>query len=94
MATRARFVKIGNSHGIRIPRPLIEQSGLGEEVELEVDRYRIVIRRPSRSRADWRAAFLEMAERGDDGLLTTEGGGEAGGTGRGAGSAALWREWR
>lgn len=34
---KARLVKIGNSQGIRIPKPLLEQSGLSDEVELGVD---------------------------------------------------------
>lgn len=71
MGTRTRFVRIGNSHGVRIPRPIIEQSGLGEEVELEVERYRIVIRPPSHARYRWKSAFLRMAEAGDDRLLAS-----------------------
>ena len=34
---RARVVKIGNSQGIRIPKPLLEQTGITGDVELEVD---------------------------------------------------------
>lgn len=30
-------VRIGNSRGIRIPKPLIEQCGLGEAVDLRVE---------------------------------------------------------
>jgi antitoxin MazE len=33
---KARLVQIGNSRGIRLPKPLIEQAGLGEDVELVV----------------------------------------------------------
>lgn len=35
---RANILRIGNSQGIRIPKVLIEQGGLGAEVELEVER--------------------------------------------------------
>ena len=35
-AIRTRIVKIGNSQGIRIPKLLLEQSGIGEEVEIEI----------------------------------------------------------
>ncbi|MFB2979325.1 AbrB/MazE/SpoVT family DNA-binding domain-containing protein [Microseira sp. BLCC-F43] len=33
---RTRLVKIGNSQGIRIPKPLLEQSGICEKLEIEV----------------------------------------------------------
>lgn len=29
---RTRIVKVGNSQGIRIPKPLLEQSGIDKEV--------------------------------------------------------------
>ena len=35
---RARVVKIGNSQGIRIPKPILEQTGIMENVELEVEK--------------------------------------------------------
>jgi antitoxin MazE len=33
---RSRIIKIGNSKGIRIPKPFLDQTGIGEDVELEV----------------------------------------------------------
>lgn len=66
---RARIVKIGNSKGIRIPKPMLEQSGIRDEVELEVEDGRIVIRAVGHPREGWDAAFAEMAARGDDKLL-------------------------
>jgi hypothetical protein len=33
---RTRIVKIGNSPGIRIPKPLLEQSGIEEEVKTAI----------------------------------------------------------
>lgn len=41
---RARVVKIGNSQGIRIPKPILEQTGIIEDVEIEVEKNRIIIR--------------------------------------------------
>jgi len=32
---KARIVRIGNSKGIRIPKPLIEETGLSDEVTIE-----------------------------------------------------------
>jgi hypothetical protein len=34
--TKARLVRIGNSRGVRLPKPLIEQVGLSDEVVPEV----------------------------------------------------------
>jgi len=72
MAVRARIVRIGNSRGLRIPKQLLDQTGLGDEVELEVQRDQIVIRAARRPRAGWDEQFRAMAERGDDRLLDDE----------------------
>ena len=37
------LISIGNSRGVRIPKPLINESGLGEEVELQVKKGEIRI---------------------------------------------------
>jgi antitoxin MazE len=66
---KARIVKIGNSQGIRIPKLLLERSNLAEEVELEAEDNRIIIRSIKQPRQDWESAFRAMAERGDDKLL-------------------------
>jgi len=65
---RARIVKIGNSQGIRIPKPILEQIGAGQDVELEVQDNRIVIRPLSNRREGWDEAFKKMAQKGDDSL--------------------------
>ena len=66
---RTRIVKIGNSQGIRIPKPLLEQSGISAEVEIEVQDDHLIIRAVSHSRLGWEAAFAAMAEQQDDSLL-------------------------
>jgi antitoxin MazE len=66
---KTRIVRIGNSQGIRIPKPLLEQTGLAGEVELEVQDSCIVIRPAGRVRDGWGEAFAEMARRSDDELL-------------------------
>ncbi|HET7273824.1 MAG TPA: AbrB/MazE/SpoVT family DNA-binding domain-containing protein [Longimicrobiaceae bacterium] len=62
-------MRIGNSKGIRLPKLLLQESGLDEEVELEVEDGQIIIRSPERPRAGWPAAFREMARNGDDALI-------------------------
>jgi antitoxin MazE len=63
---RARIVKIGNSQGIRIPKPLLEQTGIMDDVELEVEQNQIIIRPVSNPRDGWDDAFKAMADRCDD----------------------------
>lgn len=66
---RARIVKIGNSQGIRIPKPLLEQTGIMDDVELEVEQNQIIIRPVLNPRAGWDDAFKAMADRGDDTII-------------------------
>ena len=66
---RTRIVKVGNSRGVLIPRRLLERSNLADEVELEAEDGRIIIRSARRPRHGWEQAFRAMAERGDDSLL-------------------------
>ncbi len=66
---RARIVKIGNSQGIRIPKPLLEQTGILEDVELDVDKNQIIIRPVSNPRDGWDDAFRVMAKLGDDAVI-------------------------
>jgi antitoxin MazE len=66
---RARIVKIGNSQGIRIPKPLLEQLKINEDVEIEVENDQIIIRPVSNPRVGWDDAFRKMAENGDDVLI-------------------------
>lgn len=66
---KARIVKIGNSRGIRIPQSLIVQTGIKDEVDLNVEENRLIISSPERPRATWADAFRRMARRGDDVLL-------------------------
>lgn len=69
MGVKTRIVRIGNSQGVRIPKPLLEESGLAGEVELAVEGREIVIRPVADPRRGWSEAFAEMAARGDDRLL-------------------------
>ncbi len=40
---KTRLVSIGNSRGVRLPKPLIEEAGLSDEVEIRVRAGAIVI---------------------------------------------------
>ena len=66
---RLRVVKIGNSQGIRIPKPILEQTGIMEDVELEVEKSQIIIRPISNPRVGWDIAFKAMSQKNDDMLI-------------------------
>jgi antitoxin MazE len=66
---KTRIVPIGNSQGIRIPKLLLEQTGLRGEVEVCAEDDSLVIRPAQKKRDGWAAAFRDMAQRGDDALL-------------------------
>jgi antitoxin MazE len=56
---RLELTRIGNSRGIRIPKPLIAQCGLGDIVELRVTPEGIVIAPHRAQREGWKQAFAE-----------------------------------
>ena len=64
-----KVIKIGNSRGIRIPKSIIDQSGLRNEVELEVKDDKIIIKAVSKMRENWDSAFQKMSQNNDDFLL-------------------------
>lgn len=66
---KTKIVRIGNSQGVRIPKPLLEQAGLEGEVRLRVVESGIVIESRSTARDGWADAAKRVRERGEDGLL-------------------------
>lgn len=70
---KSRIVKIGNSQGVRIPKVVLEQTGLSGNVEIVVEGNRLVITAARPPRHGWAAAFKAMAEAGDDALLDETG---------------------
>lgn len=69
MPTTTRIVRIGNSRGIRIPKALLDQAGLTEEVELQAEPGRLVVRATRTPRDGWENAARAMRAAGDDELL-------------------------
>lgn len=69
LAMKARLVRIGNSRGVRLPKPLIEEAGLAEEIELQVLGNTVVIRSRHAARAGWAEAAQRMRAAGHDRLL-------------------------
>jgi antitoxin MazE len=67
--TKTRIVRIGNSQGIRVPKPLLDQAQLPEEVELCAEPGRLVVRAARGPRHGWAEAARAMCLRNDDQLL-------------------------
>lgn len=66
---KAQIVRIGNSRGIRLPKVLLEEAQLENEVELRAEPGRIVIRKATKPRSGWAAAAKRMRGQGEDRLL-------------------------
>ena len=72
MIVRARIVRIGNSRGIRVPKSLLDQAQLLEEVELQAEHGRLVVRAAQEPRSGWAAAAKAMRAEGSDRLLDAQ----------------------
>ena len=68
------LTKIGNSRGIRIPKPIIEECALTEEVNLEVKGHTLLISPISHPRKGWEEKFKEMNANEDDSPVLSEAG--------------------
>jgi antitoxin MazE len=74
----ATIRRLGNSQGILIPKPLLQQVGLEDQAELRVEGDALVLRRPkAASRTGWAQQCKEIAAAGEDALLLPEFGNEA-----------------
>jgi antitoxin MazE len=66
---RTELVRIGNSRGIRIPKPIIEQCGFGEKVELRVENHRLIVSPQRAPRQGWEETFRAAGPAVEDELL-------------------------
>jgi len=71
---RAGVIKTGNSQGLRISEPVLEQTGIMDnvEIEVEVEKNQIILRPVKNDREGWDTAFKEMHQAGDDTLLIND----------------------
>lgn len=65
VSVKARLVRIGNSRGLRLAKPLIEQLGFEDEVELSAEDGALVIRPSRQARVGWADAAARLAAAGE-----------------------------
>jgi antitoxin MazE len=68
-AMKTHLIRVGNSRGIRLPKLLISQAGLTDEVELQIRDGAIVIENASSPRKEWAKAAKTMHDRTEDALI-------------------------
>ncbi len=62
--------RLGNSQGVLIPKPLLQQVGLTDQAEMVVEGNTLVLRRPAPApRSGWAEASKMVAASGDDALV-------------------------
>lgn len=62
---KTKIVAIGNSQGVRIPKALLEQTGLKGEVHIDAKGDWLIIRPAKKAREGWREAFQKAVKEGD-----------------------------
>lgn len=66
---KVKIIQIGNSHGIRLSKTIIEQYQIGEYMEIKLEKDHIKLIPKKLPRQGWEEAFVQMHEDGDDQLL-------------------------
>jgi antitoxin MazE len=60
---RTRLIAIGNSRGVRLPKSVIDEAGLEDEIELTAQAGCIVLRARKNPRAGWDEQFARALKR-------------------------------
>lgn len=70
---KVSVVPIGNSRGVRIPKAILEQLEISDQVEMEVENKQIILRPVNRNpRSGWEEVLRQMNENEEDKLLIPE----------------------
>lgn len=59
-------INIGNSKGIRLSKTILEKYGIGDKIELILEKGYIILKPKIEPRNGWEDAFKKMHENGDD----------------------------
>jgi antitoxin MazE len=57
---KTRLVRIGNSRGVRLAKPLLEEAGLTDEVEIRAQAGALIITSASAPRTGWAEAAAKF----------------------------------
>jgi antitoxin MazE len=71
---KAQLVRIGNSRGVRLPKALIDQVGLTDEIDLRVENHCVVIAPVRPPRSGWADAARQLSvetKKAFDGVVPT-----------------------
>ena len=79
MAFKTHIIRIGNSRGIRVPKALLDEAQLTEEVVLRAERGRLTVKssyhpkkaNKAQARQGWEEAARRMHQSNDDRMLET-----------------------
>mgnify|MGYP006294234763 CR=1 FL=1 len=63
-----KLVRIGNSRGVRLPKAVIDQARLEEDLDVEVRGNAVIIRPANRLRETWAEAAAACHDRQEDDL--------------------------
>ena len=66
---KASIIQIGNSKGLRLSKTILERYNIRDQVELILEKSRIILKPIEKPRKGWDIAFKKMHESGDDQLL-------------------------
>lgn len=70
---KTNIIQIGNSRGIRLPKSLLQECGLDDnansEVEVTVKNKHLIISKVENVRAGWEITFKKMAAAKDDAFI-------------------------
>ena len=64
-----KIIKVGNSKGLRIPKSILEEYEIEDEMEMVLKEDHIQLYPKSSPRSKWSSKFKKMAEEQDDELL-------------------------
>jgi antitoxin MazE len=66
---KAKLVQIGNSRGVRLPKPIIEEAQLEDEVDIHVREGSVIITSMAKVRAGWAESAKELHDQKADVLV-------------------------
>ncbi len=65
---QTNLINIGNSKGVRLPKAVIEQAGLTDQLEIEVSGNAVIIRPARQTRQAWASAAEACHQAAEDQL--------------------------